>query len=322
VGRDDARDDERLRAFHFHAVNEKRVIQTMHLSSTMPVGLYEKALPPDWSWEERLAGTARAGYDFAEISIDESDERLGRLAWPASERAALRAAIAATGVPILTLCLSGHRKYPLGSRSAETRRQALDLLARSLEFSLDIGIQIVQIAGYDVFYEPSDELTAGHFLESLRQGAALAAQAGVMLGLENVDVPIAESVGKLMDFVNAIDSPWFQLYPDMGNLAAAGYHPPAEFPLAGGHLVAVHVKDAAPRVIRGIPFGEGIVPHSATFRSLAATGFWGLLTVEMWGQMDQAGDPFATARAARRLVDGWVAEACPIPTGGESINVG
>jgi len=287
----------------------------MHLiPSVMPVGLYEKALPAEWSWEERLAGTARAGYDFAEMSIDESYERLGRLDWPASERVALRTAIAATGVPVLTMCLSGHRKYPLGSRSAETRRRALEILTKALELSLDIGVQIVQVSGYDVFYEPSDDLTAGYYVESLQQGAALAAQAGVMLGLENVDVPIAESVGRLMGFVDAINSPWFQLYPDMGNLAAAGYDPPAELPLGRGHLVAVHVKDAAPRVIRGIPFGTGIVPHSATFRSLAASGFWGLLTVEMWGQMDSGGDPFATARAARRLVDGWVAEAYSLST--------
>jgi L-ribulose-5-phosphate 3-epimerase len=294
----------------------------MRLSSAMPVGLYEKALPPEWSWEERLAGTARAGYDFAEISIDESDERLGRLDWPASERAALRAAIAASGVPVLTMCLSGHRRYPLGSHSAETRRRAIEMLAKALELALDIGIQIVQVSGYDVFYEPSDDLTAGYYMESLQQGAALAGQAGVMLGLENVDVPIAESIGRLMSFVDAINSPWFQLYPDMGNLAAAGYDPPAEFPLACGHLVAVHVKDAAPRVIRGIPFGTGIVPHSATFRSLAAAGFWGLLTVEMWGQMDQGADPFATARAARRLVDGWVAEAYPLSKGEVTAHVG
>jgi L-ribulose-5-phosphate 3-epimerase UlaE len=125
-----------------------------------------------------------------------------------------------------------------------------------------------------------------------------------------------------MGFINAVNSPWLQLYPDMGNLAAAGYDPPAEFPQARGRLVAVHVKDAAPRVIRGIPFGEGIVPHNATFRSLAATGFWGLLTVEMWGQMDQGGDPYATARDARRLVDGWVAEAYSMSGGGVPVNVG
>ena len=49
----------------------------------MPVGLYEKALPPELSWEERLAAAGQAGYDFIDISIDESDERLARLDWTA-----------------------------------------------------------------------------------------------------------------------------------------------------------------------------------------------------------------------------------------------
>ena len=42
----------------------------------MPVGLYEKALPASMCWEERLTAAGQAGYDFVEISIDESDERL------------------------------------------------------------------------------------------------------------------------------------------------------------------------------------------------------------------------------------------------------
>ncbi len=89
----------------------------------MPVGLYEKALPASMCWEERLAAAGQAGYDFVEISIDESDERLGRLDWAASERAALRRSIANTGVQIMTMCLSGHRKYPLGSHDPDIRRQ-------------------------------------------------------------------------------------------------------------------------------------------------------------------------------------------------------
>ena len=48
------------------------------------MGLYEKALPSAWSWDQRLAATADAGYSFAEISIDATDERLARLNWPAS----------------------------------------------------------------------------------------------------------------------------------------------------------------------------------------------------------------------------------------------
>ena len=60
----------------------------------MPVGLYEKALPADLSWEARLAAAGQAGYDYVEISIDESEQRLGRVDWSDSERAALRNAIA------------------------------------------------------------------------------------------------------------------------------------------------------------------------------------------------------------------------------------
>ena len=81
----------------------------------MPIGLYEKAPPDELSREEHLATAGRAGYDFVEISIDESDERLSCLDWPISERAALRHAFANTGVKIMMMCLSGHRKYPSGA---------------------------------------------------------------------------------------------------------------------------------------------------------------------------------------------------------------
>jgi L-ribulose-5-phosphate 3-epimerase len=91
----------------------------------MPVGLYEKALPVELDWEERLRLAAAAGFDFVEISIDESDARLSRLDWPSSQRADLRRAIANTGVPIMTMCLSGHRKYPLGSASPQIRELVL-----------------------------------------------------------------------------------------------------------------------------------------------------------------------------------------------------
>lgn len=275
----------------------------------MPVGLYEKALPVDLSWEERLSAVAEAGYDFMDISIDESESRLTRLDWSASERAALRQAITNTGIPILTMCLSAHRKYSLGSHSPEIRRQGLDILRKAIEFAGDIGLRIIQVMGYDVFYEPSDDGTKAHFIESMKQGVRWAGQAGVMLGLENVDNPFLESVDKSLRLVGELNSPWFKLYPDMGNWAAAGYHPPDELALAAGHLVAVHVKDALPSIIRGVPFEEGIVPFAETFQALAQIGFWGPLAVEMWSRMDASGNPLASAIAARKLVKGLVAQA-------------
>ncbi len=101
---------------------------------------------------------------------------------------------------------------------------------------------------------------------------------------------------------DAVDSPWFQLYPDMANLAAAGFDPPDQFRLAKDHIVAVHVKDGVRKTIRGVPFGEGIVPFAETFQALQECGFRGPLVVEMWGHLDRTGDPFGSACAARTFV--------------------
>jgi L-ribulose-5-phosphate 3-epimerase len=275
----------------------------------MPVGLYEKALPESLSWEERLAAAGQAGYDFIEISIDESDGRLSRLDWSASERAELRRSIDNTGVKIMSMCLSGHRKYPLGSHSTELRQQGQEILRKAIDFAGDVGLRVVQVMGYDVFYETSDEETRVNFIDGLRLGARWAGQSGVMLGLENLDTPFVENLSTALSIIREIDSPWLRLYPDIGNLSAAGYYPPDELTLAKGQLLGVHVKDALPKVIRGVPFEKGIVPFRETFQALVKTGFWGLIGIEIWGSMHEGEDPVASVAAARRFVGDLVSEA-------------
>ena len=51
-----------------------------------PLGIYEKAMPSDFTWAQRFATTKEAGFDFVEISVDESDSRLARLDWTTQER--------------------------------------------------------------------------------------------------------------------------------------------------------------------------------------------------------------------------------------------
>jgi L-ribulose-5-phosphate 3-epimerase len=295
MGRDDTRNDEWLMALGGNVLFK------------MPVGLYEKALPASLSWEERLAAAGQAGYDFVEISIDESDKRLSRLDWTASERNALRQSITKTGVRIMTMCLSGHRKYPLGSLTPEIRQKGLEILYKAIDFAGDIGLRVVQVMAYDVFYETSDDDTKAYFMEGLYRGVQYAGQAGVMLGLENLDTPFVENLSQGLSVIHEINSPWLHLYPDIGNLTAAGYSAPAEIALAKEHILGIHVKDALPKVIRGVPFGEGIVPFQATFQALAETGFYGLLGVEMWGDMHANANPFSAAAAARKLVSDLVA---------------
>jgi predicted hexulose-6-phosphate isomerase len=271
--------------------------------------LYEKALPAEWSWDQRLCAMAQAGYDYAEISIDETDERLARLEWSKDERAALRRAIAGSGVPVMTMCLSGQRRFPLGSKDPATRARAFDIVAKSIALAVDVGVRIIQAPGYDVYFEPSDATTMARYHEGLGTVAEWAGQAGVMLALENVDVPASASLVQAMATVNLVNSPWFQVYPDMANVAACGYDPVAELPLCKDHIVAVHVKDSQPGIIRGIPFRSGIVQLEAVFGALESIDYRGPMTVEMWAHMEPTGRPFEAVVAARRLVTELLAGA-------------
>ncbi len=44
-----------------------------------PLGIYEKALAKDLSWPERLVLAKSCGFDFVEMSVDETDERLSHV---------------------------------------------------------------------------------------------------------------------------------------------------------------------------------------------------------------------------------------------------
>jgi len=45
------------------------------MSKSYKLGLYEKATPQELGWEERLQVAAECGFDYMEISVDESDAR-------------------------------------------------------------------------------------------------------------------------------------------------------------------------------------------------------------------------------------------------------
>ena len=74
------------------------------------------------------------------------------------------------------MCFSGHRRYPLGSRSEETRLRALDLMEKAIEFASEMGIRVIQLAGYDVYYEQHGEDTLAYFIEGLKKSVAMAAK--------------------------------------------------------------------------------------------------------------------------------------------------
>jgi L-ribulose-5-phosphate 3-epimerase len=145
------------------------------------LGLYEKAMPSSWSWIEKLTAAKVSGFDFLEISIDETDEKLSRLNNQA-EIDDIKQAMNVSEFPIRTMCLSGHRKYPLGSNNEQTVARSLQIMEHAIDMADQLGIRIIQLAGYDVYYEKGSEVTKERFARNLRLAVEMASKKSVILG--------------------------------------------------------------------------------------------------------------------------------------------
>lgn len=227
------------------------------------LGLYEKATPADLTWKERLDAVRRAGFDYLELSIDETAERQSRLDWTKAQRAELKSAISEMQLPVRSICLSAHRKFSLGSPDREVRARGMEIMEKALQFADDMGARLIQLAGYDVFYKPSTKETEQLFAENLRRCVELAAVYGVQMGFETMDTPFMNTTAKAMYYVKLMDSPYLGIYPDIGNLTNASrlYESPvtADLKTGAGHLMAMHMKETVPGKDRGVPFGQGHV---------------------------------------------------------------
>ena len=138
------------------------------------LALYEKAMPSGLGFGRMLECAAQTGFDRLEISIDESDARLARLDWTCEQKQELVGQIRQSGVPIRTMCLSGHRKYPFGAHNAAVRARSLEIMKKAVDFAAEVGVSVIQLAGYDVYYEPGDTQTRAWFAESLQKAVGLA----------------------------------------------------------------------------------------------------------------------------------------------------
>jgi L-ribulose-5-phosphate 3-epimerase len=248
------------------------------------LGLYEKAIP-NLDWTQKLQAAQQAGFDFLEISIDETNEKLARLEWSKTERRQLLEAIHAVDLPIRSMCLSGHRKYPFGASDSKTRTRSLEIMGKALALAEDLGIRYIQLAGYDVYYEPSTPETLRWFNENLHLAVTMASSAGIILAFETMETPFMNTVVKSMNVINQVGSPYLQVYPDIGNLKNAalqsGVTVENDLRLGTGHLVAAHLKETVPGVFREVPFGTGHVDFTAATQTLWELGVRRFVA-EMW----------------------------------------
>lgn len=275
------------------------------------LGLYEKAMPGTMTIGEKLECAKECGYDYVELSVDETDEKLARLDWTKEERLALVKEMYRVGLPLRSMCLSGHRKYPFGAKDPEVRKRGMEIMEKAIDLADDMGIRTIQLAGYDAYYEKDQwEGSRQAFLENLTKATEMAAAKGISMGFETMETPFMNTVWKSMFYVNHIDNPWLGVYPDCGNLTNAavadGSSVTDDLYSGRGHVIAMHLKATKPGLFRDMVFDD---PTSHVDFEADIARAWSLgvrrYVTEMWylGSEKWKDDIHTANRTMRAILD-------------------
>ncbi len=88
-----------------------------------------------------------------------------------------------------------------------------------------------------------------------------------------------------MYYVNEINSPYLQVYPDLGNITNAavmyGKSVIDDISLGKGSIVAFHLKETVPGVFREVPYGTGHVDFKNSLKKILDSGI-NLFVCEFW----------------------------------------
>lgn len=268
------------------------------------LSVYEKSMPDTLNFCEKAETAKNAGFDGVEISVDETDERLARVLDKKVSKKTL-SEIKKAVLPVKTMCLSGQRRYPFGSHDKTVREKSAEILKRAVDFSDKAGIRIIQIPGYDVWYEDRDEDTEKYFTEGLEKTVPYAASAGIIVGLETMEDEFMNTVTKAMKYVRLVDSPYLQIYPDTGNVRNGTDDYINDLRNGKGHIAALHLKDTLEGIFRNLEIGEGRVDFAGAISEAAKQGT-AMFNCEIW--YDKKTDPTEYLRRNYERVQKFFAE--------------
>lgn len=227
------------------------------------IGLYEKAMRNTLSWAEKLKCAKECGYDYLEICIDATDEKINRIFMDADEKKNIMDAVFTVGLPIGSMSVSALTKYALGDPNIQIRKRAMQIVEKAMELAVDLGVRTVMIPGYDIYFGESTIDTKRYFLENVKKIAEIAEREGILVGFETMENNFMNTTGKAVQYVNMVDSAYLKIYPDAGNItnaAVENQHDVCEdLALGKGKLIALHLKETKPGIYREVPFFTGHV---------------------------------------------------------------
>lgn len=272
------------------------------------IGLYEKAMRNTLTWKEKLQCAKECGYDYLEISIDATEEKINRIYMDTEKKREIMEAIFDTGIPIGSMSVSALTKYALGDPDQAVRDRGMEIAEKSIQLSSALGVRTVMIPGYDIYYGESTIETKRYFLENIRKIAEIAEREGILVGFETMENNFMNTTGKAVQYVNMVDSAYLKIYPDAGNItnaAVANRHDVCEdLSLGKGKLIALHLKETKPDVYREVPFLTGHVEFERIINTAWKLGVRRYVT-ELWdvGQPQWKEDICFANRSMKRLLN-------------------
>ena len=183
---------------------------------------------------------------------------------------------------------------------------------RSLRLAADLGAPHVTT-------EPGGLLAPGQtraeataiFYEELMPCVEVAEATGAGLLIEPEPELFIERFDEYLEFVARVDSPRVGLNFDVGHAYCVGEDPQDWVARMAPHSVHYHLEDiAATRVHQHLIPGHGAIDFAATLAAIAATGYSGWLTVELY---PYGADPDGAAREAKQYLDEKLAAVATSP---------
>ena len=156
---------------------------------------------------------------------------------------------------------------------------------KAIDFASNIGVRIIQLAGYDIYYDKSCDKSKANFIKNLKISVEYASIKGIILAFETMETDFMDTVEKSMKYVSLIDSPYLGVYPDIGNLTNASkiyqINVLDDIKLGKGHIFAAHLKETIVNHYREIEFGEGHTDFVECIKTLKELGV-NMYTAEFW----------------------------------------
>ena len=278
---------------------------------------------PDDTLPDALAMFAAVGLEGAEI-VYQDDYPSGL---PVGDVvAARRAATVAGDVGIQIIALTPYATG-LNADSTSARKGAVDEFRAAIATAHEVGAHAIRVYGgswHDTDTDIDREPAWGRLVDSLAELAPVAAQADVVLCVENHFGTMTQSAADTASLVRQLAHPAVRVLYDQANLTFTHDEDvPTALALQGDLIGHVHVKDlvftdpnrafhasetarvkATERNVRSRVVGEGIVPWPSIIAELAHRGYDAALSLEYeyrWHRQDLPTPAIGLARSVQHL---------------------